>query len=441
VKKVLIVAYHFPPQAESSGYLRALKFCRYLPDFGWHPRVLTVHPRAYERTSPSQLGEIPASVHVDRVFALDMQRHLSFRGRYLRALALPDRWASWCLGAIPSGLRSIRRGNFDVILSTFPIATAAYIGWALHRITGKPWVADFRDSMTEPDYPRDPQTWRAYRWIEEKVVRDAARLVFTAQSAVRMYLDRYPNLSPDRCSLILNGYDEEDFRDLCAAPQTPSRPLRFVHMGLLYPIERDPKPFFRAISQLQKDGKIDALRVRIELRASGSEPLYREIIRAEGIDNLVHLLPPLPYRDALRDLALADGLLVFQAACCDHQIPAKVFEYLRLAKPILALTSHTGDTAVLLQKTGGATIVDLADWKAIYARLPEFIQAVETQRHPQPEFARVEHFSRRAQAEQLAHTLDQVVAPTTNRDEATHEPTVPTRNASENVGRWRGSSH
>lgn len=191
MKKVLIVAYHFPPQAESSGYLRSLKLCRYLPEFGWHPTVLTVHPRAYERTDPVQLGEIPADVRVERAFALDTQRHLSFRGRYLRAMALPDRWASWSLGAIPAGLRANRRENFDVILNTFPIATAVFIGWALHRATRKPWVADFRDSMTEPDYPRDPRTWRVYRWLKKKAVREASRLVFTAGSAVRMYLNQY----------------------------------------------------------------------------------------------------------------------------------------------------------------------------------------------------------------------------------------------------------
>ena len=370
--------------------------------------MLTVHPRAYERTNPSQLSEIPSSIHVDRVFALDTQRHLSFRGRYFRSLALPDRWASWCLGAIPAGLSAIRREKFDVILTTFPIATAVYIGWVLHRLTGKPWVADFRDSMTEPDYPRDPRTWRAYRWIEEKAVRHAARLIFTASSAIKMYLDRYPDLSPDRCSLILNGYDEEDFNGLSVAPQAPGRPLRLVHMGLLYPIERDPKPFFRALSQLQKDGKLDASRVRIELRASGSESMYAEIIRKEGIDDLVHLLPSLPYRDALQDCANADGLLVFQAACCNHQIPAKVFEYLRLAKPILALTDHAGDTAELLRETAGATIIDSADSNAIYSALPDFLQAVEQHRHPQPSPGVVNQYSRRAQAEKLSLLLDEV---------------------------------
>jgi glycosyltransferase involved in cell wall biosynthesis len=410
VKKVLIIAYHFPPQAESSGYLRALKFCRYLPDQGWQPRVLTVHPRAYERTNPSQLKEIPPSVLVDRVFALDTQRHLSFRGRYLRVMALPDRWVSWCLGAVAAGYQTIRREKCDVILTTFPIASAVLIGWLLHRLTGKPWVADFRDSMTEPDYPRDPHTWRAYRWLEKKTVRDSAHLIFTAGAAVRMYLERYPALSSDRCSLILNGYDEEDFHDLVPNRGITNRPLRLVHMGLLYPIERDPKPFFQAVSQLQKDGKLDAACVRIELRASGYESAYQRIIRAEGIENLVHLLPHLPYRDALQDSANADGLLLFQAACCDHQIPAKVFEYLRLAKPIFALTSHAGDTAALLRQTGGATIADLADWQAIYRVLPEFLKATEIQTHPQPERSLVEGYSRREQAKELARLLDQVVA-------------------------------
>jgi glycosyltransferase involved in cell wall biosynthesis len=414
MKKVLIVAYHFPPQAESSGYLRSLKFCRYLPEEGWQPRVLTVHPRAYERTNPSQLNEIPASVHVDRVFALDTQRHLSFRGRYPRALALPDRWVSWCLGAILSGYRTIRREKCDVVLTTFPIASAVLIGWILHRLTGTPWVADFRDSMTEPDYPRDRSTWRVYRWLEQRTVRDASRLIFTASSAVRMYLERYPGLSPDRCSLILNGYDEEDFRNLLPSPTVQSQPLRLVHMGLLYPIERDPKPFFRAVSQLQRDGKLDAARVRIELRASGYESSYEPMIRAEGIEDLVHLLPPLPYRDALQNSANADGLLLFQAACCDHQIPAKVFEYLRLAKPILALTSHAGDTAVLLRQTGGATIVDSADWQAIYRELPEFLKAAETHTHPRPDSILIEQYSRKAQAQKLANLLNEVVMPSTS---------------------------
>jgi glycosyltransferase involved in cell wall biosynthesis len=403
-----MVAFHFPPWAGSSGYLRSLKFCRYLPEHGWQPSVLTVHPRAYERTSPSQLSEIPASVIVRRAFGLDTQRHLSFRGRYLKAMSLPDRWVSWGLGAVPAGLQLLRKQKCDVILSTFPIPSAILLGWILHRLTGKPWVVDLRDSVTEPDYPPDWLTWKVYRWLEKMAVRDAARLVFTARSAIKMYLERYPQLSPARCSLILNGYDEEDFRHVVPSADSPNRPLRLVHMGLLYPSERDPRPFFQALSQLQKTGQLDPSQVQIELRASGFDSTYEPMIRAQGIENLVRLLPSLPYREALQDSANANGLLLFQAANCDHQIPAKVFEYLRLGKPILALTSHTGDTAALLRETGGATIVDLADSQAISRALPDFLKATETRSHRAPDPSVVERYSRSKQAHALAHLLDEV---------------------------------
>ena len=109
--RVLIVAYHFPPQAGSSGLLRSLKSCRYLPEFGWLPTVLTIDPRAYERTDSSQMAEVPAEVSVIRAFGLDSQRHLSLGGRYLRLSALPDRWATWLAGAIPAGLYSIRQAQ------------------------------------------------------------------------------------------------------------------------------------------------------------------------------------------------------------------------------------------------------------------------------------------------------------------------------------------
>jgi glycosyltransferase involved in cell wall biosynthesis len=413
VGKVLIVAYHFPPLAASSGYLRSLKFCRYLPEFGWQPSVLTVSPRAYDQTNPSQLAEIPSSVGVRRAFGLNTQRHLSVHGRYLRLMALPDQWVSWCLGAIPAGLQLLRQEKCDVIFSTFPIPSAILIGWLLHRLTGKPWVVDLRDSMTEPDYPRDPRTWKACRWLERKAMHDAAHVVFTARSAVSMYLDRYPTvLSPDRCSLIPNGYDEEDFRGLVASPRilpaghAPDRPLRLVHMGLLYPIERDPLPFFRALGRLQRQGLVDASRLRIELRASGYD--FAPALRTEGIERLVHLLPALPYREALRDAANADGLLLFQAACCDHQIPAKVFEYLRLAKPILALTSHLGDTAALLKQTKGATVVDSASADAIAEALPEFLNAISYDSHPRPDPQKVQSFSRREQARALADLLSEL---------------------------------
>jgi len=412
MQNILMIAFHYPPCHGSSGVQRTLKFSRYLPDCGWQPVILTANPKAYSRVGDDQLGEIPQSVPVRRAFALDTSRHLAIHGVHLRWMALPDRWVSWWLGAVPSGLRLVKKYGPAIIWSTYPIATAHLIGMTLHRLTGIPWVADFRDSMTEDEYPPDVLSRRSYRWIERQAIQYSSRLIFTTRLTREMYLNRYPQLLPERCLVIANGYDEEDFKDFTLKKplKDHNSPLiRLVHAGALYPQERDPRPFFKVLSRLKTERRLSARDLRVELRASGEEGYYATVIRQLGIDDLVHLLPPLPYRQALQDCADADALLLFQAASCDHQIPAKVYEYLRLQKPILALTTNRGETAALLGETGGATIVDLQDEHALYSSLPRFLRTVSDSVHPLPNDEIVRRYTRKNQAYELGRFLSQLV--------------------------------
>jgi glycosyltransferase involved in cell wall biosynthesis len=410
-KNILMVAFQFPPMSGSSGLLRVLKFCRYLPEFGWAPTVVTAHPRMYDQVNERQLGLIPQGLEVIRASGLDTKRHLSFRGHYSRLMALPDTSVSWSLAAIPAALRAIRRKKIDVIFTTFPIATAIWIGLALHHLTGKPWIVDFRDSMTEDNYPRDRTTWRVWRWLEGQAVRRSSLILFTAPSAIRMYRKRYPELAEEKCLLLPNGYDEEDFAGLPTAVQTRSqgvRPFELLHSGLVYPEERDPRPFFRALARLKQDGKISGETLHVNFRAPGFEESYETQIRDLGLSEVVHFLPRIPYTEALKEYVSSDALLLMQAANCDHQIPAKTYEYFRLGKPILALTSETGDTASLLRDVGGATIANLQDEEAIYNALPRFIEAVKGGRHPLPFSDAASRFARRNLTKELSNHLNRL---------------------------------
>jgi glycosyltransferase involved in cell wall biosynthesis len=412
MKQILYVAYHFPPQSGSSGLLRSLKYCRYLPETGWLPTVLSVNPLAYERTEQSLLREILPEVSVIRTLAVDTRRHLSIKNRYASWMALPDRWVSWCLSAVPAGLFTIYRKRIQIIFTTFPIATAVLIGLILHRITRKPWVVDLRDSMTEDDYPRDERTRRIYRKIETRAMRHGSLFLFTAVSTIDMYLKRYPELDPQKCILLPNGYDEEDFRSLDAAPVKPvprDRPIRIMHAGLIYPEERDPRPFFQALARLKNEGKIGASQLQINLRASGDEDYYAKHLRELAIEDLVHLLPPVPYQQALQEAASADALLLLQGVTCNHQIPAKTYEYFRLRRPILALTTREGDTAALLRDAGGATIVNMYDPETIYQNLQIFFESLRRGDHPLPDAEKTSQFARRNQAHQLGRYLDRLI--------------------------------
>jgi glycosyltransferase involved in cell wall biosynthesis len=412
-KRVLMIAYHYPPVRGSSGVHRTLKFSQYLFNHDWQSIVLTVRPMAYPSTSDNQLKDIPKDTIVKRTLAFDTARHFAIAGIYPRPLALPDRWLSWWFSAVPSGLAAIRRYKPDIIWSTYPIATAHLIGLTLHRITGIPWVADFRDPMTDEDYPAEPSKRRAYRWIEGQTVKHCSRAVFTTPSAQRMYSERYPDLQASRCSVIANGYDEEDFHIVeKRQPEhhSDSQPLVLIHSGRLYTTERDPRPFFKAIAELKAAGRLSAGNLKVILRDTGHDDDYAPMLEEMNIADIIHLAPGIPYQDALSEMLSADGLLLFQAASCNHQVPAKLYEYLRARRPILALTDINGDTAAVLKEAQIDTIVPLDSQDKIRQGLEDFLSDLKKGDAPLASDAIIESHSRRSRTAKLAAVFDELAS-------------------------------
>ena len=409
-----MVAYHFPPVRVSSGIQRTLKFCTYLRDHGWDPLVLTISPRAYEVSSPDQLKEIPDGVIVERAFGLDTSRHFSWRGKYLNYMAQPDRWISWWPAAVWTGMRMIEKYQPDAIFSTFPIATAHLIGLSLSKRSQLPWVADFRDAMIEEGYPHDPLTWKVHRRLEVATVKQCARAVFTAQPTRDMYAERYTEVPNSKWEVIENGFDEDNFLDaetgLELIPLGKPGQLTLVHSGILYPKERDPRAFFAALRQLKIAGMINADQLQIVLRATGSDDLYRQQLVALNLQDIVRLEPPIAYREALREMLRADGLLLFQGSVCDHQVPAKIYEYYRAARPILALLGPGGISAKMLREAGVEDQANMADAQEIADAISVFLDKLRNGRCSgvPRDFAMAN--SRRSRTGELARLLDELVA-------------------------------
>jgi glycosyltransferase involved in cell wall biosynthesis len=401
-----MVAYHFPPLAGSSGIQRTLRFVQHLPAVGWQPLVLSASPRAYERCSSDLDAEVPSDCVVRRAFALDTARHLSLGGRYLGALARPDRWVSWKLGAVREGLRMIREFRPDAIWSTYPIATAHLIGAELARRSGLPWVADFRDPMAQEGYPADPKTWQQFSAIERSAMQGARLNLFTTPGAARVYRERYPEAA-ERIAVVENGYDEDSFGGAPPAGEALNPGVvTLLHSGIIYPSERDPRALFAALGRLKTAGTISAMQLRLRFRAAVHDALLQGLAAQHGVEDLVEMLPPLPYRAALQEMQRADALLVMQGSGCNEQIPAKIYEYLRCARPILGLTDPLGDTAGVLRRSGLSALARLDSPEEIASQLPQFVEAVRQDRAELPDTAAVAEASRQGRSRQLGGLLD-----------------------------------
>ncbi|MFZ6748706.1 polysaccharide deacetylase family protein [Undibacterium sp. Ren11W] len=412
LKQTLLIAYHFPPQAGSSGIQRTLSFSKNLREQNWQATVLTVNPIAYESKNISQLSQLPENLKVRRAWALDVKRHFGIFGRYPELLALPDRWSSWWVCAIPLGLWIIYKNQVRVIWTTYPIATAHLIGLTLKFLTGKAWVADFRDPMTQDNYPQGKWQRKAFLWIERRTIERCDIAVFTTQSAREIYRQRFPQVSQKKFEVIENGYDEDGFDPLqfknASLLDEEKSKISLLHSGELYSEGRDPTAFFKAIATLKLSGHLSADTLRIVLRAPGDEQYFIALVLQYGVDDMVFIEPHIAYQDALREMLSVDGLLVFQGTPFNTQIPAKIYEYFRARKPIFGLLDTCGETARALTAAGFHNVVNMASETDIQVGLERFLSQIKLKEAYTASDELVASSSRKYRAQQLARIFTKI---------------------------------
>lgn len=409
-KNILMVAFHFPPQSGSSGILRTLNFVKYLPENGWQPVVLTASASAYAEQRNDLISSIPSQTKVVRGFALDAARHLSIGGKYPLALALPDRWSSWWLGGVWAGLQLMREQRPDVLWSTYPISTAHWIGSTLARFSGLPWVVDFRDPMVSAGYPADGWQRRIWSTLERRVMQQATMCVFTTQRAACAYAQRYPAMA-QKCQVIENGFEEEIFETVQPHRlDIPADSLLMLHSGLIYPKDRNPSQFFAAVQSLLATGQLDRDKLRIRFRAPQHGAEVSAFAAQYGLQDVVEVAPPIPYQEAIAEMMGADALIVFQGSAFNAQIPAKIYEYIRAQRPVLALLDPAGDTAAQLEQFKEAVFqANIDNEESIASCLLTWLQCLQSFEFSQgmpKNMDVVRRYSRKYQAKKLAEILD-----------------------------------
>jgi peptidoglycan/xylan/chitin deacetylase (PgdA/CDA1 family) len=420
-KRVLMVAFHFPPQAGSSGILRTLNFVKHLPEQGWNNSLIAASPRAFEEQRNDLIASIPPRTRVLRTAALDAARHLSIKGKYPRLFALPDRWSSWWLPAVLRGMAEIKRERPNLIWSTYPIATAHLIGASLSKLSGLPWVADFRDPMVSSGYPADRLQRRMWQWLEARIFQNASACVFTTKSAAETYRQRYPEHA-SKCHVIENGYDEDVFEQAKPNRQgVPSYKFFLLHSGLIYPQDRNPSTFFAALRTLIDEGTLDAANLCVRFRAPHHVDEVMDCARHHGISECVEVAPPVSYNCAISEMMGADMLLVFQGSNFNTQIPAKIYEYLRAGKPIFAVVDPNGGTAAHLATFNAVHLADIDSTLAIKEAIQRAIKLRGT--HAEIEAlnnnrVQVKRYSRKAQTKNLRKLFNMLVADVKNDNES-----------------------
>ena len=415
-RRVLVVAFHYPPDNTSTGVLRTLKFTQYLHGHGWSSTVLTVPPNLYYSTDAASLAKIPAHVEVRRSAAVDIKEALGFRGLYPSALAVPDRYWPWLFSGTRAGSELLGSGRFQALYTTYPVPTAHWIGLRLKKRFGLPWIADFRDPWVEDSMPWYRRKLEGI--LEAKIMRHADRVICNTPAMRRFFLERYPQVDAAKFVTITNGYDEPDFAQI--EPHTEAQ-FHIIYPGVISVGNRHPRPLLAGVRLALDKGWLRADDLKITFLGCGEwahSAAFQNELQQYGLSTQVDcVVKRIPYGEALKRLAGADVLTVLsematagaeaEQAWTRLQVPAKVYEYLRLGKPMLALVSE-GAVKEVLAETGGGAPVSPDDTEGIAAALRDLYAQRHIPRQAREPSPSVRKYSREQLTVQLAAELNRL---------------------------------
>jgi len=406
--QVILLAYLYPPHREI-GALRPHRFRKYLERMGYPCHVITATPQA----EPGPAGVTVIPDELGKLWEGEAGGRLGIRGYFelfWRQVMFPGHIGILWSRAAAAECRRIVAANPGarfVVFSTYPPMGSLLAGLFASG-SRTPWICDFRDPLAALVYADQPwYVTRLNRIFDKRIFRRAAAVIANTEPAAHDWERRYPWASA-KLHTIYNGYDPEQTPKARAIPERDYKLL--VHAGTIYP-GRNPNALIEGLARLRSQGAPEAMRAKVLLLGSTLKlaevnwPLYEQAQR----EGWLELRDAVPRAEAQAIVEASDALLIIQPHTT-VQVPGKLFEYVCIGRPVLAIVQRSSPIESILTNAAvpGAFLFPDDPPEISDRKLLEFLRLPNTPTPINPWFR--EHFNAEAQTQMLARIIDQVAA-------------------------------
>ena len=367
MKKVLIIAYVFPPIAYA-GTHRTLRLCRHLSQMGYSIDVLTIDIQDDLHNDFQLLRSIEKAVKIVRTPIRDPYRVLrklkkrlrdGFAGRLIngvvsravQAISKPDHMVFWLVNAFRPALKMVTNQKYDIVYTTSPPHSEQLIGYLLKRLMPSiKWVADLRDPLIDNIMIHQIGTIDklVLRWLEGAIAKYADAVIFNTTIARKRFEMRYEK---KKSHLIRNSYDESNF-----GKSVPPFFDKFTisHVGSIYAF-RNVDILFGVVAKLVEKKQIEPKTFRL-LFVGMNDPSLQSKAKQFNIERFVEIQGMVPHQEAVEIMHRSHLLLLVKGfgKNSNSQIPGKLFEYLATGNSIVhvgPLQSEAADI-IKIEKAG-----------------------------------------------------------------------------------------
>ena len=397
MKKVLIISYYWPPSG-GGGVMRWLKMSKFLPELGWQPIIYTP-----ENPDPSVIDEsLLKEIHLDIIELktpiwepYDFYRKITgkksgekFKSGYISEAAegnwksklsvfirgnflIPDPRKFWINPSIKYLSKYLKENPVDLIISTGPPHSMHIIALGLKKKFDIPWIADFRDPWTDIDFYHKLKLtgWadRKHRNLEKEVLASADHVV-TVSPGCAADIEK---IACRKIEVINNGFDPSDYDFVL--PKLDET-FTISHFGA-FNKDRNPATLWKVLGELASSNPGFKKLLRINLIGQTDQSVISDIEKNKLKENLV-VKDHLAHKEGLIELSKSQVLLLplNDAPNVKGILPGKMYEYMALRRPILALGPTDADYAKILFETKAGISLDFNDEQGIKTTLQTYFQ-------------------------------------------------------------------
>lgn len=439
MKKLLILAYDFPPYV-SVGGLRPYNWFRYLKEFGVEPIVITrqwsnqygnhldyIAPGSSDHTivEKSEFGTVIRTPYHPNLSNRLLLNHGEKKFKLLRKSI--SGFYEFAQFLYPVGPKSeiyaaarayLKENKVDAIIATGdPFVLFKYAD-QLSREYKIPWIADYRDPWSQSFSSKKSSINKKIDAVFERKIVRSARLIITVDELFKLKLKQ---LFPQKdISILPNGFDPVEVEKTRGILQNNSV-LTFSFVGTIYkwhPIELLLKVFAQNAREHNENN------FQLKFYGINQEIQLKEIITARHpeLTPKVEIISKIPNGELLKVISKDNVLLLFNY----YQFTGtKIYDYLGLKRKILLCFENDQDANLLkdqyyfksietdilpqidiIKSTNSGTIVkDAAHLLEVLWELhKEFSETGQIACHS----TGVENYSRKIQVEKLAEIVKEV---------------------------------
>lgn len=350
MKKLLILAYDFPPYV-SVGGLRPYAWYRYLKEFDVEPVVVTrqwgnkygneldyIAPGESNETivETSEYGTIIRTPYKPNLANRIMLKYGRTKFSLIRKMVTA--WYEFMQFLFFVGPKSclyrgakeyLKHNKVDVIIATGePFVLFKYAS-ALSSKYNIPWVADYRDTWTQSTTRQKSKFHRMVnRFFEKKYVRTASQCT-TVSEYIKLQISQ--GIRPISAYKILpNGYNSECIERIKNIRQD-SDCFSIAFAGTIYKWHPIDSVFSNVAAIIENDS---SFKVKIDFYGINIPKAIASIVneKYKPLKSIVHIYPKMSNQDLLMKLSHYNALFLFN----DYAIlGTKIYDWLALKRKII----------------------------------------------------------------------------------------------------------